>query len=69
MTLSCYSRSSAGGVVRCFVSAGVVGGDRDIAVQSVAVLPSTKHIEKPKKDIVRQKKGRRLIERLKTVVA
>jgi len=58
MTLSCYSRSSAGGVVRCFVSAGVVGGDRDTAALSVAVLPGTKPIEKLKKDIVRQKKGR-----------
>jgi len=45
-------------VARFFVSAGVVGGDRDTAVQSVAAQPSTKLIEKPKKDIVRQKKGR-----------
>jgi hypothetical protein len=45
-------------VARFFVSAGVVGGDRGTAVQSVAVLPGTKHIEKLKKDIVRQKKGR-----------
>ena len=56
-------------MARFFVSAGVVGGDRDTAVQSVAVLPGTKLIEKPKKDIVRQKKGRKLIERLKTAVA
>ncbi len=66
MLLSYYSRSSAGGVVRCFVSAGVVGEDRNTAVQSVAALPSGKHIEKPKKDIVGQKKARRLIGRLKT---
>jgi len=68
ITLSCYFRSSAGGVVRCFVSAGVVGGGRDTAARSVAELPGTKHIEKLKKDIVRRKKGRRLIERLKTAV-
>jgi len=68
MILSCYSGSSAGSVVRCFVSAGVVGGDRDTAAQSVAELPNTKHIGKLKKDIVRRKKGRRLIERLKTAV-
>jgi len=68
MPLSCYSGSSAGGVVRCFVSAGVVGGDRDTAEQSVASLPSAKHIEKSKEDIVGQKKGRMLIGRLKTAV-
>ena len=55
-------------MVRFFVSAGVVGEDRDTAVQSVAALPSGKHIEEPKKDIVGQKKARRLIERLKTAV-
>jgi hypothetical protein len=53
-------------VARFFVSAGVVGGDRDTAAQSVASLPSAKHIEKTKEDIVGQKKARRLIERLKT---
>lgn len=68
MPLFCYDRSSADGVARFFVSAGVVGGDRDTAVQNVAALPSGKHIEKPKKDIVGQKKERRLIERLKTAV-
>jgi ADP-ribosylglycohydrolase len=68
MPLSCYSRSSAGGVARCFVSAVVVGGDRDTAAQSVASLPRAKHIEKTKEDIVGQKKGRRLIGRLKTAV-
>ena len=52
-------------MVGFFVSAGVVGGDRDTAAQSVAALPSAKHIEKPKKDIVGQKKARRLIEKLK----
>ena len=56
MPLFCYDRSSADGVARFFVSAGVVGGDRDTAVQNVAALPSGKHIEKPKKDIVGQKK-------------
>jgi len=55
-------------VARFFVSAGVVGGDRDTAVQSVAALPSAKHIEKTKGDIARRKKARRLIERLKTAV-
>jgi len=55
-------------VARCFVSAGAVGGDRDTAVQSVAALPSAKHIKKPKKDIVGQKEARKLIERLKIAV-
>jgi len=55
-------------VVGFFVSAGVVGEDRDTAVQSVAALPSGKHIEKPKEDIARQKKARKLIERLKIAV-
>ncbi len=68
MLLSCYDRSNADGVVRFFVFAGVVGGDKDTAVQSVASLPRGKHIEKPKEDIVGRRKARRLIERLKTAV-
>ncbi len=55
-------------MVGFFVSAGVVGEDRDTAVQSVTTLPRGKHIEKPKEDIVGQKEARKLIERLKIAV-
>jgi len=65
MPLFCYSRSNADGAVGCFVSAGVAGGDRDTAVRRVVRLLSAKPIEKPKEDIERRKKAKRLIGRLK----
>jgi len=55
-------------VVRFFVSAKVAGGDRPTAVMSAVVLQSAKHTKKPKKDTVRQRKEKKLIVRLKTVV-
>ena len=53
-------------MVRFFISAKVAGGDMPTAVMSVVVLQSAKHIKKPKKDTVRQRKGKKLIVRLKT---
>jgi len=53
-------------VVRFFVSVKAAGGDRPTAVMSVVMLQSAKHTKKPKKDTVRQKKGKNLIVRLKT---
>jgi len=53
-------------MVRFFVSVKAAGGDRPIAVMGVVVLQSAKHTKKPKKDTVRQRKGKKLIVRLKT---
>lgn len=64
--LSCYGKFSAVGVVRFFVSAKVAGGDSATAVMRVVALQSAKPIKKPKEDTARQKKGRKLIVRLKT---
>lgn len=66
--LYCYEKSSAVGVVRFFVSAGVAGGDRATAVQSAAGQQSARHIRKPKRDIVGQKRERKRIVRLKISV-
>jgi len=68
MPLYCYSRSDADGAAGSSVSAGVAGGDRDTAVRRVETLQGTKPIEKPKEDIGRRKKARRLIGRLRNVV-
>ncbi|MBA7646264.1 hypothetical protein ES703_54026 [subsurface metagenome] len=61
-----YEKFSAVGVVRFFVSAKAAGGDRPTVVMSAVVLQSAKPIKKPKKDTVRQKKGKKHIVRLKT---
>jgi len=53
-------------VVIFFVSAKAAGGDRPTVVMSAVVLQSAKHIKKPKKDTVRQKKGKKLTVSLKT---
>lgn len=53
-------------MVRFFVSVKAAGGDRHTAVMSAVVLQSVKPTKKPKKDTVRQKKGKKLIVRLKT---
>ena len=63
--LYCYWKYSAVGVVRFFISAGVAGGGRPTVVGSAVELPREKHIKKPKKDTARQKKGKRLIVRLR----
>ena len=63
IVLYCYGKFSAVGVVRFFVSAKVVGEDRDIAVMHAAVLQSAKPTEKPKEDTARQKRVRKLIVR------
>jgi len=53
-------------VVRFFISAKVAGGDMPTAVMAVVVLQSAKHIKKPKKDTAGQRKGKKLIVRMKT---
>jgi len=53
-------------VVRFFISAKAAGGDRPTAVMGVVVLQDAKHIKKPKKDTVRQRKEKKLIVRMKT---
>ncbi len=63
-----YEKSRAAGAVRFFVSAAVVGGDKATVVPSAAWLQKAKHTERPKEDIVRAKRERKLIVRLKTVV-
>jgi len=63
----CYGKFSAVGVVRFFVSAKVAGGGRPTAVMGAVVLRNAEPTEKPKENTGRQKKGRRLIGRLKTV--
>jgi len=54
--------------VRFFVSAGFAGGDIAIVVPSAAWLQNAKHTERPKEDIVRPRRERKLIVRLKIVV-
>ena len=63
--LYCYWKYSAVGVVRFFISVKVAGKDRPTVVGSAVELPRSKHIKKPKKDTARQKKGKRLIVRLR----
>ena len=58
MFLSHYWKSSAGGAARVFAFAAVVGEVSAIAVRSVGIQPGAKPIEKPRKDIVRRKKGK-----------
>jgi len=55
-------------VVRFFVSVRVAGGDRPTAVMSAVMPHSVKHIEGIKGNTARQKKGRKLILRLKISV-
>jgi len=61
-----YGKFSAVGVVRFFVSANVAGGGRPTAVMGVVALQSAKPIEKLKEDTARQRKGRKLIVRMRT---
>lgn len=68
MALSCCGKFGAVGVVRFFVSAKVVGGDRLTVVMSAEGTQSAKPTKRLREDTVRQKKGRRLIVRLKTAV-
>ena len=49
-------------MVRYFISAKVAGGDIPAAVMGAVVLQSTKHIKKPKKDTVRQRKEKKLTQ-------
>jgi len=52
-------------VVRVSVSVKVAGGDRLTAVMSAEVPQSVKSIKRPKEDTARQKRGKRLIVKLK----
>jgi len=66
MPLSSCGKFGAVGVVRFFVSAKVVGGARLTVVMSAEVPQSAKPTKRLREDTARQKKGRRLIVRLKT---
>jgi len=54
--------------VRFSVSAAVVGGDKATAVPNAAGLQNAKHTKRPRENIVRPKRERKLIARLKIVV-
>ena len=49
-------------MVRLFVSAKVAGEGRPTAVMGAIILQDAKHIKKPKKDTVRQRKGKKLTQ-------
>ena len=60
-----YRKYSAAGVVGFSVFARVAGGDRPTAVMNAVEPHSVKPTGKPKENTARQKKGRKLIVRLK----
>ena len=49
------------------MSAAVVGGDKAIAVPSAARRQNAKHTKKPREDIARPQRAKKLIVKLKNV--
>ncbi len=65
IVLYCYGKSGVIGVVRFFMSAKVAGEDSAIAVMHAVMLQSANPTKRPRKDIARQKRVRKLIVRPK----